>query len=108
MVVIAWTARGRRGFAQWPKMLNGGSMPRVSVRIPRSLLVYHPHLRERETLELAEGETLRDLVRRLGLDQLEFGIAVVNGERELMSYRPRDGEEIELLPIIHGGAPGGR
>ncbi len=78
-------------------------MPRVTVRIPRSFLVYHPHLRERETLEVGEGETLLDLVRRLGLNQLEFGIAVVNGERELMSYRPREGEEIELLPIIHGG-----
>jgi len=78
-------------------------MPRVTLRIPRSFLVYYPHLRERETLEVGEGETLLDLVRRLGLDRLEFGTAVVNGERELMSYRPRDGEEVELLPIIHGG-----
>ena len=78
-------------------------MPRVTLRIPRSYLAYHPHLRETETLEVRDGETLLDLVRRLGLNQLEFGIAVVNGERELMNYRPREGEEIELLPIIHGG-----
>ena len=78
-------------------------MPWVTLRIPRSVLVYHPHLQAVEKIEVGEGETLQDLVRRLGLNQLEFGIAVVNGERELMSYRPRDGEEIELLPIIHGG-----
>ena len=75
----------------------------VTLRIPRSYLVYHPHLQAVEKMEVREGETLLDLVRRLGLNELEFGIAVVNGERELMSYRPRDGEEIELLPIIHGG-----
>ena len=80
-------------------------MARVRVRIPRSILVYHPHLQAEETLEVREGETVGDLVRRLGLNELEFGIVVVRGERELMSYRPRDGEEIELLPIIHGGAP---
>lgn len=67
--------------------------------------MYHPHLREAETVEARDGETVMDLVRRLGLNELEFGIAVVRGERELMSYRPRDGEEIELLPIIQGGAP---
>ncbi len=78
-------------------------MPRVTLRLPRSTLVYHPHLREREILDVQEGETLRDLVRRLGLDQLEFGVAVVDGRRELMDFRPADGQEIELLPIIHGG-----
>jgi len=80
-------------------------MARVTLNIPRSTLAYHPHLHARETLELRDGETVLDLVRRLGLNELEFGIVVVRGERELMSYRPRDGEEIELLPIIHGGAP---
>ena len=78
-------------------------MARIRVHIPRSYLVYHPELHAEETLELGEGETVRDLVRRLGLNELEFGIVVVKGERELMSYRPRDGEEIELLPIIQGG-----
>ena len=81
-------------------------MARVTLHIPRSYLAYHPHLRAQEALEVRDGETVLDLVRRLGLNELEFGIVVVRGERELMSYRPRDGEEIELLPIIHGGAPG--
>ena len=80
-------------------------MPHVRVQIPRSFLVYHPHLHAEETVEMREGETVLDLVRRLGLNELEFGIVIVKGERELMSYQPRDGEEIELLPIIHGGAP---
>ncbi len=80
-------------------------MARIRVHIPRSTLAYHPHLHAEETVEVREGETLLDVVHRLGLNQLEFGIAVVKGERELMTYQPRDGEEIELLPIIHGGAP---
>ena len=83
-------------------------MPRVTVRLPRSILPYHPTLREREDIEIRDGETVMDIVRRLGLPAVEYGIAVVRGERELMSYAPKDGEEIELLPIIHGGAPGGR
>ena len=75
----------------------------VTLHIPRSYLVYHPDLQAVEKMEVREGETVLDLLRRLGLNELEFGIAVVNGERELMSYRPRGDEEIELLPIIHGG-----
>lgn len=49
------------------------------------------------------GVTVLDLIRQAGLPEFEFGIAVVNGSRELLSYRPMDGETIELLPIISGG-----
>ena len=55
------------------------------------------------TVEVSAGETVADLIKKAGLPEFEFGIVVVNGERELLSYQPKDGETLELLPIISGG-----
>ena len=55
------------------------------------------------TVEMLDGETVADLIKKAGLLEFEFGIVVVNGERELPSYQPKDGETLELLPIISGG-----
>lgn len=78
---------------------------KVTLRVPYAYTIYHPHAQESMTLELRDGETARDLVRRAGLPVFEFGIVVVDGERQLMDYRPKDGETLELLPIIAGGRP---
>jgi hypothetical protein len=44
-----------------------------------------------------------DLIRQARLPEVEFGIAAVNGEREYLSYRPKDGQFVELHPILMGG-----
>ena len=75
----------------------------VTLRIPRSFRRYHPVKGELIPVEVSPGETVADLIRKAGLPEFEFGIVVVNGERELLSYRPKDGDTLELLPIISGG-----
>jgi hypothetical protein len=34
---------------------------------------------------------------------MEFGLASINGDRECLSYKPKDGQFIELHPILMGG-----
>ncbi len=84
-------------------MTEGVRPLRVTLHIPRSFIGCHRIKDERMTLEASPGATVADLIRQAGLPEFEFGIAVVNGHRELLSYRPMDGETIDLLPIISGG-----
>ncbi len=78
---------------------------RVTLQLPKSFLLYYPDKTEFIEMEVRDGETVQDLIRRADLPLFEFGIVVVNGERELPSYQPKAGELLELLPIIAGGGP---
>jgi len=82
---------------------DGSRGARVTLRIPKSFCRYHPVRGEFIKVEMSANETVADLIKKAGLPELEFGIVVVNGERELLSYQPKDGETLELLPIISGG-----
>lgn len=84
-------------------MAKGPQPLRVRLQIPRSFCRYYPVKGEIITVEASPGATIADLIKQAGLPEFEFGIAVVNGKRELLSYQPTDGETIELLPIISGG-----
>jgi sulfur carrier protein ThiS len=75
----------------------------VTLRIPKSFARYHPVKGEAISVEALPGETVADLLRKAGLPEAEFGIVIVNGERQLPSYQPKEGEILELLPIISGG-----
>ncbi len=76
---------------------------RVTLRVPKSFCHYYPVKGEFIAVEASPGETAADLIKKAGLPEFEFGIVVVNGERQLPSYQPKDGETLELLPIISGG-----
>ena len=78
-------------------------MARVTLQIPKSFRNYYLVRGEFIPVEVSPGETVADLIKKAGLPEFEFGIVVVNGERQLPSYQPKDGETLELLPIISGG-----
>ena len=84
-------------------MDDGSRGARVTLRIPKSFCRYYPASGESIEVEAVPGDTVADLIKKAGLPEFEFGIVVVNGERELLSYQPKDGETLELLPIISGG-----
>lgn len=85
-------------------MLNDGPRTiRVTLQVPKSFCHYYPAKGEFIAVEASPGETVADLIKKAGLPEFEFGIVVVNGERQLPSYQPKDGETLELLPIISGG-----
>ncbi|HWT82994.1 MAG TPA: hypothetical protein VN648_29785, partial [Candidatus Methylomirabilis sp.] len=75
----------------------------VVLEIPRSFLRYYrlpSHLLE---VQGPKDATILDLIRLAGLPEVEFGIAAVGGEREYLTYRPKDGQVVELHPILMGG-----
>jgi sulfur carrier protein ThiS len=82
---------------------SGATKARVTLQIPKSFSRYYPVEGEFLPVELSPGESVADLIRKAGLPEFEFGIVVVNGERQLPTYQPKDGETLELLPIISGG-----
>ena len=81
---------------------NGGSKS-VVLKIPRSFLRYYEIPSPIVEVEGPQESTILDLIRLAGLPEVEFGLAAVNGEREYLSYRPADGQLVELHPILMGG-----
>jgi hypothetical protein len=75
----------------------------VVLEIPRSFLRYYRLPSHLMQVEGPTDATILDLIRLAGLPEVEFGIAAVNGEREYLTYTPRDGQVIELHPILMGG-----
>ena len=63
--------------------------------------------RERESVELAEGACVADLIARYGQEDWAQSIAVaVNQEYAKSGDVLRDGDEVALLPPVSGGAAG--
>ena len=75
----------------------------VVLKIPRSFLRYYRLPSDGVEVQGPEDATILDLIRLAELPEVEFGIAAVNGEREYLSYKPKDGQFVELHPIIMGG-----
>ncbi|MBI4572762.1 MAG: hypothetical protein HY713_05690 [candidate division NC10 bacterium] len=82
---------------------NGRGSKTVVLKIPRSFLRYYRLASDVVEVEGPEDATILDLIRLAELPEVEFGIAAVNGEREYLSYKPKDGQFVELHPIIMGG-----
>jgi Mut7-C ubiquitin len=80
---------------------GGGKI--VVLEIPRSFLRYYKLPSHLVEVEGPQDSTILDLIRRAGLPEVEFGIAAVNGEREFLTYKPKDGQLVELHPILMGG-----
>lgn len=80
-----------------------GSGKTVLLKIPRSFLRYYRLPSDVVEVRGPEDATILDLIRRAELPEVEFGIAAIDGAREYLTYRPKDGEFIELHPILMGG-----
>jgi len=82
---------------------SGSGSKTVVLKIPRSFLRYYRLANDVVKVEGPEDATILDLIRLAELPEVEFGIAAVNGEREYLSYQPKDGQFIELHPVLMGG-----
>ncbi len=73
-------------------------------------VVLHGHLRQfvpKHVVEIdADGRTARDVLARLGIPPDEAGAVVVGGEQEELDRVLRDGETLEVIGAISGGARG--
>ncbi len=76
---------------------------RVTLKLPSSFCRYHQGKPEVLTLDVPPEATVRDILVMAELPEYEFGLVVVSGKREPLSYQPEEGEVLELLPILAGG-----
>lgn len=83
--------------------MTGNGHKTVVLKIPRSFLRYYRLPSDVVEVHGPEDATILDLIRRADLPEVEFGIAAVNGEREYLTYKPKDGQCVELHPILMGG-----
>lgn len=75
----------------------------VILEIPRSFLRYYKIPSHVVQVQGPEDATILDLIRLADLPEVEFGIAAVNGERQYLMYNPKDGDVVDLHPILMGG-----
>jgi sulfur carrier protein ThiS len=55
------------------------------------------------SLHVEPGETVRELIRELGLNPDLVAIVMVNGRQQLKSHRLQPGDRVKLLPMVGGG-----
>lgn len=53
-------------------------------------------------LEVKEGITIGELLDRLRISSREHHI-IVNERKVNENYKPKEGDEIKLLPVVYGG-----
>ncbi|MGC8837859.1 MAG: MoaD/ThiS family protein [Anaerolineae bacterium] len=77
----------------------------VRVRVFATLLRHRPDLRPGTFLdmELPQGATVLDLIRRLHLPVEEVKVAFVNGRSRPFDWPLQEGDEVGLFPAIAGG-----
>lgn len=57
----------------------------------------------RLTLEVIEGTTVRDVLERVQVPEVEVGLVSVNGKLAPVETPLRDGDAVDVFPPIGGG-----
>ena len=57
----------------------------------------------RQTMDLPDGASLRDLVRQLGISEEEVSLPLINGRYGGLDRLLSDGDVASLFPAIAGG-----
>jgi len=76
---------------------NGGDGPRVYFAGPMVTL-----RRREKVFSVPEGKNLERILRDLGILP-DTVLVVQNGKIVPLDYRPKDGEEFEIIDVISGG-----
>ena len=50
-----------------------------------------------------EPLTIREWLGQLGIDEKQVGAVLVNGKPKKMSHTLKDGDEVQILPVLSGG-----
>jgi sulfur carrier protein ThiS len=57
----------------------------------------------RASLVVESGQTVRDVIREIGLDPDLVAIVMVNGRQKSKSHPLEPGDRVKLLPMVGGG-----
>lgn len=55
------------------------------------------------SLPVEPGDTVLDLIRKLGLNPDVVAIVMVNGRQRFKSHHLQPGDRVKLLPMVGGG-----
>ncbi|MDZ7263530.1 MAG: MoaD/ThiS family protein [candidate division KSB1 bacterium] len=72
-------------------------------------LVFHGSLRRYNSgaaemvLEIADGNTVADLMSRVGVPQEELAFVAINGSRATASQIIQPGDEVKFFQLVAGG-----
>lgn len=77
----------------------------VEVRVFSGLEKFLPHKRFGEplTVDIIEGETIRDLLQKLGIPEDQVYTILVDGRHQSLDYTLRQDERISFFPPVGGG-----
>ncbi len=80
-------------------------MVKVEVRLYGSLRRYTPQLKIGQPLKLnmRQGSTIRQVLRKLNISRREVKIVIVNGRARSDRYTLQEGDRVAIFPPIAGG-----
>lgn len=76
---------------------------RVEVRLYATLRKYEPPGAGTPFVDVAEGTTLSDLEKLLGIPQQEDRVVLINGRPGKPDFALRDGDRVVMFPPVTGG-----
>jgi sulfur-carrier protein len=77
----------------------------VSVKLFATLANYFPGAQSGLpfVIEIPEGSTISDLMKRLRLPEKEVNLFFVNGRNQLGQYQLNNNDDVGFFPLIGGG-----
>lgn len=84
-------------------------MPGITIRVYEELNGHLPADKRKKpfTHSAGEGETLADILARLGVPEGEVDLALVNGYPTGLSFTPSEGDRVSLYPVFEALDVGG-
>jgi len=77
---------------------------KVNVKLFATLRKYAPHdSANQQSLELADGTTIRQVLSQLAVPEPEIAFVFVNSKRQKLDEPLSDGDELGVFPPIAGG-----
>ncbi len=75
---------------------------RVHLRVYGHLMWYLDE-DEARWVELPQGATVQDLISAVQVPPAEVSVVTIGGRQQTPDTRLRDGDEVELVPVLSGG-----
>lgn len=81
---------------------QGGSVPAITVRVFGShrRILKQGHM---DTVKYVPGETVAQLLQRLGVHEHEVWMVIVNGKTVSENYVLAPGDEVSIMSPVNGG-----
>jgi sulfur carrier protein ThiS len=59
--------------------------------------------RGQRTIQLAPGDTVKDLLSKIGVEESNVGILMVSGKQATFDQQLKDNDRVTIIPPIGGG-----